>query len=72
MNFIVTAISIRSMMTLSSKPITGIKSGIKSIGDKAYPITIPAKIFAIIGVSFFFKAINIAGISVFSFFALFF
>jgi len=48
----------------------GIKSGIKSMGDKAYPTVIPAKILAASGVSLLFKLKNTAGISVFSCFAL--
>ena len=51
MNFIVSATNIGSMMRSSNKPIIGIKSGIKSIGDNAYVTVIPAKIFAITGVS---------------------
>lgn len=46
------------------------KSGIKSIGESAYPIVIPASIFAGSGVTFFFMHKNIAGISVFGCLAL--
>lgn len=42
-NFIVIATSIGSKIMSSNKPITRIKSGIKSIGDNAYPIVIAAK-----------------------------
>ncbi|SUQ50964.1 hypothetical protein CNEONATNEC26_02328 [Clostridium neonatale] len=61
-----------SKIKSSKKPIIGIKSGIKSIGDKAYPTVIKAKTFAIIGVSFFFNAMYTAGMSNFNFFALLF
>lgn len=54
-NFTVIAISIGSKIKSSKNPIIGMKSGIKSIGDKAYPTVINAKFFAITGVSFFFK-----------------
>lgn len=53
----------------SKYPSMGMKSGIMSMGDKAYATVKPAIIFAIMGVSFFFIAMNTAGISVFSFLA---
>ena len=68
--FIIIAINPGNKIISSKRPITGIKSGIKSIGDSAYTIATAASIFAGKGVFLFFNAINTAGISVFNYFAL--
>lgn len=44
------------------------KSGIRSIGESAYPTVIAASIFACNGVSLLLSAMAIAGISVFHLF----
>ena len=41
------------IITSSKKPITGMKSGIRSTGDRAYATVTAAKIFASIGVSYY-------------------
>ncbi len=66
----VNATSIGNKIRSSKYPIIGIKSGIKSIGERAYTTIKQANIFASIGVSESFKAKNNAGISSFSFSAL--
>ena len=63
------ATNIGNRIMSSKYPKTGMKSGIKSIGERAYATVIPANAFASIGVSLSFNAKNIAGISVFNFFA---
>lgn len=50
----------------SKNPSTGMKSGIRSIGDSAYMIVISANTLASVGVSFLCKAINIDGTSIFN------
>lgn len=50
-NLTVIEISKGRIIKSSKYPKNGIKSGIKSIGEKAYTIIIPAKSFAIKGVS---------------------
>lgn len=60
----------RDRITRSSiYPSNGIKSGIKSIGDRAYATVTAAKNFAYHGVSGFFIARKTAGTYVFSFFS---
>ena len=49
---------------------TGMKSGTKSMGERAYATVMAAHTFAYHGVSLAFSARNTAGISDFNFFAL--
>lgn len=65
-NRIVNDMSAGNMIRSSRYPKTGIKSGIKSIGESAYTTTNPANTFAMIGVFLLFRLRNNAGISIFS------
>ena len=69
-NLTVIEISKGRIIKSSKYPKNGIKSGIKSIGEKAYTIIIPAKSFAIKGVSLILSARIRAGISRFNLLAL--
>ena len=65
-NLTVNATSAGKRITSSRYPRTGIKSGTRSMGDKAYATVIAANTLAYQGVFLSFKARNTAGISDFS------
>ena len=72
MNLTVNATSNGNKITSSKYPSTGMKSGTKSMGERAYATVIAADTLAYQGVSLAFSARNTAGISDYNLFARFF